>query len=369
MCVIAGYSGNKPAAPIIIEMLRKTEYIDGGLSTGIATIHEGKLYVRKVLGDVDTLVRETDALDLPGTTGIIHTRTSNDFISCAHPFLDPYGKLAVVENGTTLGSGSDEFYAKEREIMNSFLARGMHAYTEDELPVTPNCPRIMDNGKAFYYIEPYPFMIGEELHNSTEADRREAFAKAVRSAHSTLPTDNITLSVHADIPDTIAIGNITRPMSVGLGDGETYLATCPIAFPDDIQKRPVLHLPPTSVSTVTPDGVKIHTTTIDGVKVEQIDYRVAKFIRDEMEARLTGKESEPLSIYDLPILSRWLDIWSKPDVECKYNSNNGKLKQFAAVIYEGLWSFHKEGRLHSIRGRKTNKPEQFITRFWVDPIE
>ena len=66
MCVIAGYSGNKRAAPILIEMMRKTEYIDGGLSTGIATIHEGKLYVRKVLGDTDMLVRETDALDLPG---------------------------------------------------------------------------------------------------------------------------------------------------------------------------------------------------------------------------------------------------------------------------------------------------------------
>ena len=47
MCIIAGYSGNKPAAPILIEMLKKAEYIDGGLSTGIATIHEGKLYMRK----------------------------------------------------------------------------------------------------------------------------------------------------------------------------------------------------------------------------------------------------------------------------------------------------------------------------------
>ena len=369
MCVIAGYSGDKRAAPILIEMMRKTEYIDGGLSTGIATIHEGKLYVRKVLGDTDMLVRETDALDLPGTTGIIHTRTSNDFITCAHPVLDPYGKLAVVENGTTLGTGSDEFYAKEREIMNSFLDRGMHAYSEDELPFKPESPRIMKNGKIFYYIEPYPFMIGDELHNSSAENKRLAFAEAVKNAHATLPTDNITLSVHADIPDTIAIGNITRPMTVGFGDGETYLATCPIAFPEEIQKRPVLHLPPTSVSTVTPEGVQIHTTTIDGVKVEQIDYRVAKFIRDEMEARLTGKENEPLSIYDLPILDSWLDIWSEPRVDCKFISEAGKLKQFAAVIYEGLWSFHKEGRLHSIRGRKTNNQNQFITRFWVDPIK
>ena len=74
MCIIAGYSGNKNAAPILIEMMKKEEFVDGGLSTGIATIHEGKLYYRKVVGDVDTLLRETDALSLPGTTGIIHSR-------------------------------------------------------------------------------------------------------------------------------------------------------------------------------------------------------------------------------------------------------------------------------------------------------
>ncbi len=57
MCNIAGYIGNRPAAPILIEMLRKQEWLDGGLSTGIATIHEGKLYYAKVVGDVEALVR------------------------------------------------------------------------------------------------------------------------------------------------------------------------------------------------------------------------------------------------------------------------------------------------------------------------
>lgn len=30
MCVIAGYSGNRRAAPILIEMMKKIEYYDGG---------------------------------------------------------------------------------------------------------------------------------------------------------------------------------------------------------------------------------------------------------------------------------------------------------------------------------------------------
>ena len=209
-------------------------------------------------------------------------------------------------------------------------------------------------------------MIGDEIAKSDEANKKDAFIKGVIKAHSTLPTDNITVSVHEDVPDTIVIGNVTRPMSIGFGDGETYLATCPIAFPEEIGRRPIVHLPPTSVSSVTPDGVHIHTTHLDGVKVEQIDYRVQKFIRDEMERLLVGKKDAPLSIYDLPILSDWLNIWSPPRVDCKYVSDKGYLKMFAAVIYEGLWSFHKEGRLHWVLGRKTNRPDQYITRFWID---
>ena len=301
---------------------------------------------------------------LAGNTGRAATSVALEAGRATAKFAD--GKLALVENGTTLGTGSREFFDKEVEIMNSFLERGLHAYSENELDPEKNNERIMANGKAFYYIEPYPFMIGDEIAKSIEKDKKSVFAKAVKLAHETLPTDNITLSIHEDIPDTITIGNVTRPMSVGFGDGETYLATCPIAFPDEIQKRPIIHLPPTSVSQATPKGIEILTTNLDGVKVEQIDYRIAKFIREDMEKHLKGKKDSPLSIYDLTILSDWLNIWSPPRVDCKYVSDKGYLKQFAAVIYEGLWSFHKEGRLHWILGKKTNNPTQSITRFWID---
>ena len=40
MRVIAGYSGNRRAAPILIEMIRREQFFDGGKVTGIVTIHE-----------------------------------------------------------------------------------------------------------------------------------------------------------------------------------------------------------------------------------------------------------------------------------------------------------------------------------------
>ena len=74
MCNIAGYAGDRQAAPILLEMLRAQQDFDGGLSTGVATIHEGKLHYRKLVGNVDDLIRNTDVLELPGSIGISHSR-------------------------------------------------------------------------------------------------------------------------------------------------------------------------------------------------------------------------------------------------------------------------------------------------------
>ncbi|MBQ6824951.1 MAG: hypothetical protein IJP27_09880 [Clostridia bacterium] len=74
MCNIAGYIGSRPAAPILLEMLKKQEGLAGGYYTGIATLHQGKIYCTKLVGDVDALIRETEAANLPGTGGIIHSR-------------------------------------------------------------------------------------------------------------------------------------------------------------------------------------------------------------------------------------------------------------------------------------------------------
>ena len=82
MCTIAGYNGTKPAAPILIDMMRKLEGLDSGFYTGIATIHEGKIYHAKVAGDLDRLLETTDAANLPGTIGFIHSRTPANHSTC-----------------------------------------------------------------------------------------------------------------------------------------------------------------------------------------------------------------------------------------------------------------------------------------------
>ena len=365
MCVIAGYTGSKRAAPILIEMLKKAEYFDGGLSTGIATIHNGVLYTRKVIGDVETLLKETDALSLPGTTGFIHSRTDNNFLSHAHPFTSDDEQLALILNGTTRGTGNDEFYKLQNSLMNDFLDKGIKI--KSAVPTfSKNPKRILKNGLEYHDTEPYAHIIGEAVKNSSKETIKADIAKAARDSIEMLPIDIINLTIHSRLPDTITVATVSRPMAFGFGEDGTYLATCAIAFPEEIQNNQVVFLQPTTVAQATPNGLEIRHVGLKDTKVEQLTYKMAQRARNEMEKMLEGKKDTPVSIYDMPFYSDWDDLWQKPLVESKYVLKDSKLKPFASCVYECLWSFHKEGRLGMTIGTKTDNPNEKITRFWLE---
>src|SRR5271157_2096584 len=68
MCgIIAGIS-EEVIAPILIEGLRRVEY-RGYDSAGIATVHDGKMEVRKAVGRIDDLERIHGVLKMRGRTG------------------------------------------------------------------------------------------------------------------------------------------------------------------------------------------------------------------------------------------------------------------------------------------------------------
>jgi glutamine---fructose-6-phosphate transaminase (isomerizing) len=70
MCGIVDVIGTRPAAPIILESLRRLEY-RGYDSAGIATLVNGHIERRRAVGNLGTAL---DRLPLAGTTGIGHTR-------------------------------------------------------------------------------------------------------------------------------------------------------------------------------------------------------------------------------------------------------------------------------------------------------
>lgn len=361
MCNIAGYTGTNRAAPILIDMIRREQFFDGGQSTGIATIHEGKLYTAKVLGDVDTLLRETDALNFPGTTGIIHSRPAGNLQSHAHPFTSEDGKLAIVLNGTLRDVANEDFYRHSNAMMQGFLVRGFTIKSAYE-STSKKSQLALSDGMNYHDSESYALMMGDMLNKCPNVTRKAA-SDAMIAAVSELPADIVVLGVHADLPDTITVGDVTRPMTACTAPDGTYLATTPLAFPDEVQKLPLLPLPVTSVSTVTPEGVTVRTNAFEGVRVEQIDDRIAGLVYDRLEKLMQGQKDSPKSLYDMPIFEEWRDLWQEPYVDCKYEREGGLLKPYATALYNALWCFRRQGRLHQVLGERKGKP---MMKFWVD---
>lgn len=99
MCGIVGVLSDKPAAPIMMEALRRLEY-RGYDSAGLATVADGMLTRRRAAGKLAALQEVLDGDPLAGTSGIGHTRWATHgppTLENAHPHVA--GRVAVVHNG------------------------------------------------------------------------------------------------------------------------------------------------------------------------------------------------------------------------------------------------------------------------------
>ena len=99
MCGIIGIVGQEPAAPQLIDALKRLEY-RGYDSAGVATLENGVLTRRRAQGKLKNLEKRLASEPLDGTIGIGHTRWATHgrpTETNAHPHATE--RLAVVHNG------------------------------------------------------------------------------------------------------------------------------------------------------------------------------------------------------------------------------------------------------------------------------
>ena len=131
MCSIIGYFGKNLAAPILVKGLEKMEY-RGYDSVGVATKSENKIVVKKGVGKVVQVNESVHLNDLPGITGIGHTRwaTHGKVTDInAHPHTSNSGKIAIVHNGII------ENYT---ELKENLIASGFKFQSETDTEVIVN---------------------------------------------------------------------------------------------------------------------------------------------------------------------------------------------------------------------------------------
>src|SRR6185312_16635696 len=99
MCGIVGVIGSRPAAPLVLDALRRLEY-RGYDSAGIATLMNGHIERRRAEGKLNNLAGALDRMPLAGTIGIGHTRWATHGApteSNAHPHGT--ARVSLVHNG------------------------------------------------------------------------------------------------------------------------------------------------------------------------------------------------------------------------------------------------------------------------------
>ena len=325
MCNIAGYNGNRRAAPILLEMLKRQQIFDGGLSAGIVTLHEGKLHYRKVVGDVDTLIRETDAKDLPGNMGIAHTRPAGNHVMYAHPHVSNNGKIALVTNGMT--PRTEEFANTVNSLARYLDRLGYTFPTLLENPI-PGAG-ILENGTGMFILDIDVNLIEQYIKEGMSYPEA-----AARSAGEIL-ADRVYVSINADCNDYFTVARVTRPMEILLNGQESYIATTRLGFPDDV-KGDVYTMPNLRAVNVKRGAFEVTEYRLGRGEVDEITPEVySKCYRRVLEI-LSGEE--PVVWDDIELgLRDTKGIWQR----------NQYCTQHAKIGYDILFELMENGMVES----------------------
>lgn len=191
MCGIVGYVGSKKASKFLIEGLSKLEY-RGYDSAGIAVIDNDKIEIRKHKGRLSNLVDELSNKSAEGTIGIGHTRWAthgepSDVNS--HPHQASKGDITVVHNGII------ENY---NELTKWLKSEGYEFKSATDTEVIPNLIHYYYNGNLLEAV----IKASEKLEGS--------YALGVVSGQE---------------PDKIVAVRKDSPLIVGIGQGETFIAS------------------------------------------------------------------------------------------------------------------------------------------------
>ena len=196
MCGIVGYVGDRQAAPILLDGLSKLEY-RGYDSAGMAVRNgAAAAEIVKAKGRLKVLAEKTnDGKTLLGDCGIGHTRWATHgepSVENAHPHCSDDGNVVAVHNGII------ENY---QELKDKLTRKGYQFYSATDTEVAV---KLID-----YYYKKYVGTPVDAL-NHAMIRIRGSYALAV---------------MFKDYPEEIYVARKDSPMILGLGEGESYLAS------------------------------------------------------------------------------------------------------------------------------------------------
>ena len=232
MCGIIGIVGGQPVADRLVDGLRRMEY-RGYDSSGICTLHDGRLVRRRAEGKLNNLVASLSKDPAPGDVGIAHTRWATHgapTATNAHPHATD--RVALVHNGII------ENYKELRAELTQ-AGRNLESDTDTEV-VLQHISWLVEQGQS-----------PQEAVANVLPRLRGAFSLAI---------------AFRDNPDMLIGARLGSPLVVGYGEGETYIGSDALALAPLTQQ--ISYLEEGDWVVITREGATIYDSENNEVERE-----------------------------------------------------------------------------------------------------
>ncbi len=194
MCGIFGYIGEKQAAPILFNGLRRLEY-RGYDSAGIAVLDNESIHVVKAKGKLSELEPLIPSLPDSAVIGIGHTRWATHgapTVENAHPHVSEDGNIAVIHNG---------IIENHRTLREGLMAEGVTFSSETDSEIFAH------------------------LISRARKDGLSPLNSVKRATKQTRGTWGLCV-LFSDTEQIVCASNGSS-LLVGKGDGEAFVSSCP----------------------------------------------------------------------------------------------------------------------------------------------
>ncbi len=238
MCGIIGYIGNREAAPLMIEGLKRLEY-RGYDSAGFCTVSNNQTLIQKDVGKIQEVEKKVNLNGFNGFVGISHCRWATHggvTKENAHPHTDCKNMISIVHNGII-----ENF----SELKEKLIEKGHTFKSSTDTEVIAHL--IEDNYKG----------------NAEEATRI-----ALRQIEGSYALGIVC----AKEPQRLIAARNESPLILGIGREENFIASDVPAILKHTNK--VIYLENKEIAVLTKNGFEVKS--MDGIllnkKIHEIDW-------------------------------------------------------------------------------------------------
>ena len=223
MCGIVGAVGHDRCGPVLLNALKRLEY-RGYDSSGIVTLHDGQIDLRRAVGKLVNLETALADQALPGSIGIGHTRwATHGGVSedNAHPHVAS-DRVSIVHNGII----------ENHRTIRARLESAGHKFASDT------------DSEVLAHLFVEAFDAGLDAVAATQKILAEIEGAYAFAAMAT------------DYPEQLIVARNASPLAVGIGEGACYIGSDAIALAHLTRK--VIYLKDHDFALISADHVAVY---------------------------------------------------------------------------------------------------------------